>query len=83
VNGRPKTMAKMTGIQFLEQRIEKAKIDVVRTKQKYDEAVAKLGDLMDKRDGIRRDELVKIIMKSNKSYDEIIRFLNDEDADDE
>jgi len=38
---------------------------------------------MDKRDGIRRDELVKIIMKSNKSYDEIIRFLNDEDADDE
>lgn len=76
-------MAKMTGIQSLEQRIEKAKMDVVRTKQRYDEAVAKLGDLMDKRDGIRRDELVKIIMKSTKSYDEIIRFLNDENTDDE
>ena len=76
-------MAKMTGIKSLEQRIEKAKMDVVRTKQKYDEAVAKLGDLMDKRDGIRRDELIKIIMESNKSYDEIIRFLNDENTDDE
>ena len=73
-------MARTTGIGSLEQKIEKAKMDVVRTKHKYDEAVAKLGDLMDKRDGLKRDELVKTIMKSNKTYEEIIRFLNDEDG---
>jgi len=38
-------MAKMTGIQSLEQRIEKAKMDVVRTKLKYDEAVAYFGNI--------------------------------------
>ncbi len=79
-NGRLKVMAKTTGIESLEQKIEKVKLDVVRTKHKYDEAVAKLGNLMDKRDGLKRDELVKTIMNSNKSYEEIIRFLNDDDG---
>ena len=73
-------MARTAGIESLEQKIEKAQVDVVKTKQKYDAAVSKLGDLMDKRDALKRDELVTTIMKSNKSYEEILRFLNDEDC---
>lgn len=74
-------MARTTGIESLEQKIEKAQMDVVKTKQKYEAAVAKLGDLMDKRDALKREELVSTIMKSNKSYEEILRFLNDDCQD--
>ena len=73
-------MARTAGIESFEQKIEKAQVDVVKTKQKYDAAVSKLGDLMDKRDALKRDELVTTIMKSNKSHEEILRFLNDEDC---
>lgn len=74
-------MARTTGIESLEQKIEKAQMDVVKTKQKYEAEVAKLGDLMDKRDAPKREELVSTIMKSNKSYEEILRFLNDDCQD--
>lgn len=76
-------MAKTAVIDLLEQKIEKAQMDVVKTKQKYDATVAKLGDLMDKRNALKRDELVTMIMKSKKSYGEILRFLNDEGRQEE
>jgi uncharacterized protein YjgD (DUF1641 family) len=41
--------------------------------------VAKLKDLMDKRDSLKRDRLVDAIMKSDKAYEEILLFLNDGD----
>lgn len=71
-------MARMIGIEVLESNIEKAQMDVIKTKQRYDAAVSKLGDLMDKRDALKRDELIKTIMNSNKSYEDILQFLNDE-----
>lgn len=76
-------MARTAGFESIEKKIEKAQMNVVKTKQKYDVAVANLGDLMDKRDALRRDELVTTIMKSNKSYEDIIRFLNNADGQDE
>ena len=75
-------MARTTGLEAIESKIEKAQMDVVKTKQRYDAAVSKLGDLMDKRDALKRDELIKTIMKSNKSYDDILRFLNDDECQD-
>ena len=75
-------MARTIGLDYLEQKIEKAQNEVVKTKQKYDAAVAALGDLMDKRDAFKRDELVSAIMKSNKSYDEILRFIQENNQDD-
>ncbi|GAB1475483.1 hypothetical protein MASR2M70_17690 [Bacillota bacterium] len=68
-------MARATGMESLEQKIEKAQADVVRTKQKYDVAIAALKDLMNKRDALRRDELITAIMKSSKPYDEILQFI--------
>lgn len=58
-------------------------MDVVKTKQKYDVAVAKHEDLMDKRDALKKDELVTAIMKRGKSYSEILRFINDDDSQEE
>lgn len=71
-------MSRTTGLESLEQKIEKAQADVVRAKQKYDGAVAALKDLMDKRDALRRDELITAIMRSSKPYDEILHFIKED-----
>lgn len=76
-------MARTVGIESLELKIDKAKMDVVKTKDRYDKAVSKLSDLMDKADAIKRDELVDTMMKSNKSYEEILHFLAEEPSEEE
>lgn len=68
-------MARMTSMDALETKIEKAQEQVSRTKKKYDAALARLSDLLDKRDALRRDELVKAILKSDKTYEEVLEFL--------
>ena len=69
-------MARMTSMEALDRKIEKAQEQVKKTKKQYDAAVAVLSDLLDKRDAIRRDELVKAIMKSNRTYEEVMAFLS-------
>ena len=59
----------------LEQQIEKAQEKVIRTKLVYDNAVASLQKLLDKRDAQRKDDLWNAVINSNKSYEEIIRML--------
>lgn len=59
----------------LEQQIEKAQEKVIRTKSVYDNAVASLQKLLDKRDAQRKDDLWNAVIKSNKSYEEILRML--------
>lgn len=74
-------MPSIKGVVALEERIEKAQKEVVRTKQKYDEAVATLKDLLDKRDALKRDALITAIAKSSKSYEEILQFINEGKVD--
>ena len=59
----------------LEQQIEKAQEKVIRTKSVYDNAVASLQKLLDKRDAQRKDDLWNAVIKSNKSYEEILQIL--------
>lgn len=70
-----------TSMEALEQKIEKAQQDVVKTKERYDKAVATLEDLLNKRDALRRDELVNIIMNSGKTYEEILQFFQEAEQD--
>ena len=70
-------MARVTALQAVELKIDKAQEQVSKTKKAYDTAIANLSNLLDERDAIRRDELVKAIMKSNKTYEEVMAFLND------
>ncbi len=69
-------MARMSGMDALEKKIEKAQETVSKRKKAYDEAIAELSDLLDKRDALRRDEIVKAIMKSGRKYEEILAFLD-------
>lgn len=68
-------MARVTAMQAIELKIEKAQEQVSKTKKAYDTAIANLSDLLDKRDALRREELVKAIMKSDRTYDEVMAFL--------
>ena len=70
-------------MEALEVKIEKAQALVSKTKKQYDAAVAALSDLLDKRDALRRDELVKAIMKSDRTYEEVLAFLSAGTAEEE
>lgn len=65
-------------MQAVQAKIEKAQEAVSKKKKEYDEAIAVLSDLLDKWDALRRDELVKAIMKSDRTYEEVMAFLNTE-----
>ena len=55
----------------VEQQIEKAQIKVVKSKAAYESAVSNLQALLAKRDVIRKDQLWKAILKSEKTYEEV------------
>ena len=69
-------MARTTSKDALDIKITKAQEQVSRTKKQYEAALANLSDLLDKREALRRDELVKAILKSDRSYEEILDFLD-------
>lgn len=65
----------------LEQQIEKAQEKVIRTKSVYDNAVDSLQKLLDKRDAKRKDDLWNAVIKSDKSYDEILQMITSDAID--
>ena len=67
-----------TTVATIDQQIEKAQEKVIKTKQAYDAATDALQKLLDKRDAHRKDELWSAILKSEKSYDEILGFISAE-----
>lgn len=76
-------MARMTSMEALYAKIEKAQAQVSKTKKQYDAAVAAFSDLLDKKDALRRDELVKAIVKSDRTYEEVLEFLGTGAAEEE
>jgi flagellar biosynthesis chaperone FliJ len=59
----------------IDEKIEKAQLNFEKAKAKYDAAAKELKDLMAKKEAIEKEKLVNAIIKSNKSYEEIMRFL--------
>ena len=70
-----------TSREALGEKIEKAEADVIAAKKRYDHATAVLKELLDKRDAIRKDEILSAIVKSGRSYEEIMDFLNVEETE--
>ncbi len=65
-----------TGMEALEQKIEKAQEKVIRTKEAHEKAVDELQELLDKQMAFRVGEIMKAITNSSKTYDEILKFVN-------
>ena len=55
-------------MEALDAKIEKAQAQVSKTKKQYDAVVAALSDLLDNRDALRRDELVKAIISGSEHH---------------
>ena len=64
-----------TSKEALEEKIEKAEADVIAAKKKYDQATANLKELLDKRDAIRKEEILSAVVKSGRSYEEIMKLF--------
>ena len=59
----------------LEEKIEKAQINVAETKAKYDKAVDELEKLLTKRKERDNKQLLKAFSESGKTLAEVIEFL--------
>ena len=71
------------GIDAINQQIEAAEAEVIKTKKKYDEATDNLKILLDKKKAVQTEELMKAIMKSDRSYEEILKFIQSAPTEDE
>jgi len=69
------TTMRMKKMISIDEKIEKAQTNFEKAKMKYDAAAKDLQDLMAKKEAIRKDELIKAISRSGKSYDEILAFI--------
>ena len=69
------TTMRMKKMISIDEKIEKAQTNFEKAKMKYDAAAKDLQDLMAKKDAIRKDELIKAISRSGKTYDEILAFI--------
>lgn len=59
----------------MDQQIEKSPAKVIKTKAVYDTAVKDFQKLLNKRDAQRKDTLWKAILKSEKTYDKILSYI--------
>ena len=59
----------------LDSKITAAQDKVVRAKARYEKAVKTLEALMEKREEIRRRELMEAVRKSDHTYEEILCFI--------
>lgn len=59
----------------MDEKIEKARKSVEKTKEKYDTAVKELRSLMEKKEAMKKKEMIKAIESSRRPYEEILDFL--------
>ena len=61
----------------LDEKIEKQQEILAKSKEKYEKDKAEMSYLLKLRNDIRKDELMDAVIKSNKSYDEILAYISD------
>ena len=66
--------------QTLEYKIEQAEAKVAKTREAREKAVDELKKLYDIRKAYQRDELLKAMENSSRSYDEILVFITSENV---
>lgn len=74
---------KTLSMDMINQQIEEAQEAVVKTKKKYDEVRDQLKALLDKRKELQTIEIMDAVLKSQHSYEEIIRFINSDKTEEE
>lgn len=74
---------RIIGIDAVNQQIEAAEAEVIKAKKKYDEATDKLKSLLDKKKALQTEELMNAAMKSSRSYEEILRYIQSDSSEEQ
>lgn len=74
---------RIIGIDAVNQQIESAEAEVIKAKKKYDEATDKLKSLLDKKKALQTEELMNAVMKSSRSYEEILRYIQSDSSEEQ
>ena len=74
-------MARTKSDASLDEQIEKAQDRLAKAKAQYDSATADLRKLLEERDARRQKLLMAAIAKSDKSFEDILRFLESKSSD--
>ena len=69
-------MARKKSTEAIEAEIKKVQSDMSKLQGRYDELADKLKDLQDQKRRIEADVIMDAYLKSGKSLDEIMTFLN-------
>ena len=69
-------MARKKSTEAIEAEINKTKSDMSKLQDRYDKRADKLKDLQDQKRRIEGDAIMDAYLKSGKSFDEIMTFLN-------
>lgn len=64
-----------SGMETLDEKIEKTEQAISRTREQYDRLTAELDKLLEKKKAIQTEELMKAIANSPHSYTEILQFI--------
>jgi formiminotetrahydrofolate cyclodeaminase len=62
-------------MEVIDRQIELAQEEVIKTKKKYDAATDNLKNLLDKKKELQTEELMAAVMKSNHTYEDILRSI--------
>ena len=65
----------------IDDKIEQQKLVVSKAKDRYEAELEQLNELMKKRDELHNKELLRAIEKSNRSFEEIMDFLDTDDSE--
>ena len=74
-------MARTKNTIAIDEKIEKAQHNFEKSRIKYDAAAKELEDLIAKKKAMQNEELLKLITKSSRSFEEIRMFLSEESKD--
>ena len=69
-------MARKKSTEAIEAEINKTKSDMSRLQDRYDKLADKLKELQEQKRRIEADAIMDAYLKSGKSFDEIMTFLN-------
>ena len=74
---------RIIGIDAVNQQIEAAEAEVIKAKKKYDEATDKLKSILEKKKALQTEELMNAVMKSSRSYEEILRYVQSDSSEEQ
>ena len=76
-------MARTINRDALEQKISKLETAISKNRQQYDQLTKELKELLDKKKALQREELMKAIADSPRSYEDILRYIKVDSSKDE